>query len=105
MSFFSQLFGSDNGNSIRVDGTAARQLVADGAQLVDVRTPAEYRSGHIDGAQNMPVDGLAATMSALDPSVPVVVYCRSGGRSARAAAMLQQGGFTTVKDLGPISAW
>jgi phage shock protein E len=103
MSLFGSLFGSTPSN--RVDGATARQLVQDGAQLVDVRTPAEFRAGHIDGAANHPVDGLAATMSALDPHQPVVVYCRSGGRSARAAQLLQRGGFETVKDLGPISAW
>lgn len=87
-------------------GTDARALVADGARLVDVRTPEEFAAGHIDGAVNIPVQDLERRMRELDPvSEPVVVYCRSGARSRRAAEMLRSGGFTSVHDLGAMSRW
>lgn len=105
MSLFSTLFGSSSAGAARVDGTTARQLVADGAQLVDVRTPAEYASGHVEGAVNIPVQVIQGQVGQLDKSRGVVVYCRSGGRSARAGQILDSAGFKPVHDLGPMSAW
>lgn len=85
--------------------THHRALVQKGALLVDVRTPDEYASGHVDGALNLPVQELPARLSELGPtSRPVVVYCRSGARSARAAELIRQAGYQ-VKDFGPMSAW
>lgn len=87
-------------------GPEARRLVEQGARLIDVRTPAEFSAGHIDGATNIPVDQLSGRLSALgDKSQPVVVYCRSGARSARAASMLRNAGYTNVYDLGGIGNW
>lgn len=90
----------------RVSGDEARALVADGAVLIDVRTPAEFESGHIEGALLVPVQQLGASGDALPPTdTPVVVYCRSGRRSASAANWLRQAGYESVHDLGPMSAW
>jgi rhodanese-related sulfurtransferase len=84
----------------------ARALVKDGARLVDVRTPAEHKAGHIDGSINVPVQELARRVSELgDKSKPVVVYCASGVRSASAAGILRRAGFTEVHDLGSIARW
>jgi phage shock protein E len=82
----------------------ARALVKDGARLVDVRTPEEFAAGHLEGAINLPVDTLKSRAAAeLAPSdAPVVLYCRSGRRSAQAAALLGELGFTQVHDLGPM---
>ncbi len=89
----------------RVDGAQAKQLVKDGAVLLDVRTPGEFASGHIDGAINIPVQELGGRLGELkDKNKTVVVYCRSGARSASAAATLEAAGYTT-RDLGPMSAW
>lgn len=88
----------------RITPEAARDLVADGAQFVDVRTPAEYSAEHLEGARNVPVGEIAARLSELDRAKPVVVYCKSGGRSGRAAMLLSAEGFD-VHDLGPMSAW
>jgi rhodanese-related sulfurtransferase len=104
VSFFSSLFGGA-APSTRVDGQTARRLAADGAVLVDVRTPAEFRSGSIPGAQNIPVDQLGARLGEFDKQAQIVVFCRSGARSASAAGLLQQAGFAKVADLGPVSAW
>ncbi len=88
----------------RVPGAEARQLVERGATLLDVRTPAEWSSGHLEGATLVPVSELGARMSEVPRDRPVVVYCRSGARSAQAAAMLAAAGYD-VHDLGPMSAW
>jgi phage shock protein E len=81
-------------------------LVASGARLVDVRTREEFAAGHIAGAVNIPVDELATRLGELGArDHDVVVYCASGMRSASAARLLARAGFTSVHDLGPMSAW
>ncbi len=82
-----------------------RQLVAQGALLLDVRSPAEFDEGHLPNARNLPVSDLPRRVHELgEPGQKVVVYCRSGGRSATAAALLSSYGFDCC-DVGPISAW
>jgi rhodanese-related sulfurtransferase len=89
-----------------VSGSQARQLVASGARLVDVRTPAEFAAGHIEGAINVPVDQLGARLGELgERDGALVVYCRSGNRSATATRQLRQAGFTQVHDLGAMTSW
>ena len=88
----------------RISGAQARELVKDGAMLLDVRTNGEFSSGHIDGAKNVPLHELGSRLGKLSKDKPVVVYCRSGARSARAARMLEKAGYS-VHDLGPLHAW
>ncbi|MCA9886015.1 MAG: rhodanese-like domain-containing protein [Anaerolineae bacterium] len=73
--------------------------------LLDVRTPAEYASGQIAGADNISVETLQSRLSELPTDKPIVLYCRSGNRSAQAASILKQAGFTGVYDLGGITSW
>ena len=62
--------------------TDFKELVKNGAIIVDVRTPGEFKSGHIKGAINIPLDVLATqTASLAKKGVPVITCCRSGGRS------------------------
>ncbi|MCS6856434.1 MAG: rhodanese-like domain-containing protein [Sandaracinaceae bacterium] len=82
----------------------ARQWVSEGAVLLDVRTPAEYAEGHLPGAINIPVQELEARTNELPKGSRIVVYCRSGARSARAKSLLEAKGFK-VLDLGPMSAY
>lgn len=90
----------------RISGADARQKVASGALLLDVRTPGEFASGHIKGAMNIPVQELGSRFGEVGATDrPVVVYCASGMRSARAAAMLRAKGWAEVYNLGPQSAW
>ena len=87
-----------------IDGPGAHALVAQGATLVDVRTPGEWRSGHIEGAVLIPIDELGGRLGEIPRDRTVVVYCASGARSAQAAAILGAAGYT-VRDLGGISRW
>ena len=73
--------------------------------LVDVRTPAEYESGHIPTALNIPVDVIGTRPPAVDKASLVVVYCRSGNRSATARKLLVDLGYTNVVDFGAVSRW
>jgi len=89
-----------------VTGEEARRLVGSGARLVDVRTPEEFAERHLPGAVNLPVQDLAHRMGELgSKDQPVVLYCRSGRRSARAARVLRDAGFAAVHDLGAMSYW
>jgi len=90
----------------RVTPARAHALVQEGARLVDVRSTEEFASEHLDGAVNIPVSELDDRLSELEPKdQPVVVYCASGIRSARAANKLAAAGFKTVADLGSMSNW
>lgn len=77
-------------------------------QLLDIRTPEEYAEGYIEGYQN--IDFLSETfqddIEKLDKSKPVIMYCRSGGRSGRCSKLMLEKGFTKIYDLeGGITKW
>lgn len=77
-------------------------------QLVDVRTPEEYRKGHIENAANVNINGdqFKDQIRALDKDKPVYVYCLSGARSANAAAYLRSQGYSEVYEMpGGILEW
>lgn len=77
-----------------------------GAALIDVRTPDEYASGHIEGSRNIPLDALASAQSVIpDKSTPLYLYCHSGARSRYAARILKRLGYTAVKDIGGIISY
>ena len=89
-----------------VDGATAQLLVNAGAKVVDVRTPQEFAGGHLPGALLLPhdqVEGRAAELGAKDR--PILLYCRSGRRTAVARAALLKLGFTAVYDLQGIGNW
>ena len=74
------------------------------AIIIDVRTTEEFAAGHLDGAVNYNVeDGtLEQALPSLDPNANYVVYCRSGRRSAVAADLMKDKGFTQIADLGSL---
>jgi thioredoxin 1 len=77
-------------------------------QVVDVRTPDEFAGGYIDGAFNIDINGSEFTkqVSALEKNRPTLVYCLSGGRSAKAAEYMRKNGFTNVIELkGGMMEW
>lgn len=73
--------------------------------LIDVRTPEEFTSGHIQNAVNISVETLQTRLDEVPRDTPVVVYCRSGNRSASAAQILTENGYQPVYDLGGIRDW
>ena len=75
--------------------------------LIDVRTPTEFASGHIEGAVNSDLEGGAFSqyIADLDKDATYVVYCHSGRRAALAADAMVAAGFTHVYDLGGIVDW
>lgn len=78
----------------------------DDIQLLDVRQPLEYRTGHIPGSRLIPVADLEAHVDKLDPNLLTVVYCAAGVRSHAAVAILIHHGFTDVSHLpGGFSSW
>lgn len=76
--------------------TDYKQLMQNGATIVDVRTKAEYQGGHIKGSLNIPLNNLSNHYSKLDKTKPVITCCASGMRSAQAKNILQTNGFKEV---------
>ncbi|MEA3424789.1 MAG: rhodanese-like domain-containing protein [Bacteroidota bacterium] len=76
------------------------ELVKKGAQIIDVRTPVEFRGGHIKGSVNIPLDTLHQQMSKIKKNQPVITCCASGMRSASAKQILLSNGYTEVYNGG-----
>ncbi len=80
----------------------------DGLVVLDVRTPEEFSEGRLEGATQLDFydNDFAERLASLETSVPYLVYCRSGGRSAKAAEIMAGLGFGTVYDVdGGMLAW
>jgi len=73
--------------------------------ILDVRTQDEYHEGHLEKALLIPVDDLEKVLDNLPTNKPIVVYCRSGARSRKAAEILVNNGFNQVYDMGGILGW
>ena len=87
---------------------AFKSAVAAGkARLVDVRTPAEYAAGHLQGSVNMDwtADDYEAAFAKLDKTMPVLLYCHSGGRSEQALEYLTEQGYQAQHLAGGFIAW
>ena len=83
----------------------AAALIADGAVLLDVREPSEWRAGHAPRARHIPLGQLVARLAEVPTGRPVITACRSGTRSRQAAALLARQG-RQVHDLtGGLRAW
>jgi rhodanese-related sulfurtransferase len=95
------------GGGPSVNPAEATQLMnREDALVVDVREPGEYGAGHILGARNVPLSRIDGTPVAKNKDKPVIVYCDSGNRSAKAAAALRRQGFARVVNLaGGLGAW
>ena len=80
-----------------------RQLVSRGALLLDVRTPAEFATSHVEAPYEAPA-GTPSAPADIGAKKTVVVYCRSGARSAAAAGILRTAGHD-VHDIGGMGNW
>ena len=76
------------------------ELVKLGAIIVDVRTPGEYKTGHIKGALNLPLDSLDRNLSKLKKEKSIICCCASGMRSGAAKSSLKSNGFNEVYNGG-----
>ena len=93
--------GLPAGTIEQVSTSELRDAVArgDALQLIDVRSPTEFETGHVGGAINIPVGELGARAGELRRDVPTAVMCEGGFRSALAASLLQQEGFTPLANV------
>lgn len=92
LDFIKKLFG---GNTVNYS-----ELLANGAVIVDVRTPGEFVSGHIRGSLNIPLDQLKGNLKKIKKDKPVIVCCASGMRSAAAKGVLKSNGYSDVHNAG-----
>ena len=77
-----------------------KQLVSNGASVIDVRTPGEFKGGNIKGSKNIPLQNLKGDIKKIDQSKPVIVCCASGSRSSSAKRLLESNGFNDVYNGG-----
>jgi rhodanese-related sulfurtransferase len=89
---------------VHKDPAQAKQLIAQGATVLDVRSPDEFTGGHLPQATNMPVQsfdvGAVDKLVGGDKSKPIVVYCAKGGRAQKAKDQLDAAGYTHVVNGG-----
>lgn len=97
---------AETGSVRTVQAAEAASLVDDGATVIDVRTPAEFDSGHLAGATNIDVQAadFHERVGDLDKDASYVLYCRSGSRAGAAADMMTDMGFTDVVNAGGYDA-
>ncbi|MFM6947097.1 MAG: rhodanese-like domain-containing protein [Flavobacteriales bacterium] len=86
MSLLKKLFG---GTSVDL-----KALVQQGAMIIDVRTPAEFKGGHVKGAVNIPLQSLQANFSKIPKNKTIITCCASGMRSGSAKSLLKAAGYT-----------
>ncbi len=83
-----------------INEAEARELVEQGAQLVDVRNPHEFQHHSVPGSVNIPLPVIQQALKQLDKDTPVLLYCNSGQRSGVAKHLLETYGFSLVHNLG-----
>ncbi len=88
------------------NATATKQPTkAPARTYIDVRTPAEYASGHLPGALNIPLQDMNNRLDELRAlGTGITTYCRSGNRSGKAKALLEDAGFTDVTNGGGVES-
>jgi rhodanese-related sulfurtransferase len=102
MGLFAKLLGR---GAVRVEPAEAQELLRQGALMVDVREKREWEAGHVRGAKHHPLGTIASVAGSLPHDRTIVVACRSGGRSARAARLLRSSGLDVVDLAGGLTAW
>ena len=94
---------------VEVDTFETKLNTLENAFLIDVRTPPEYKSGHIYGATNIDfnqVENMKITFDNLDRNQPIMIYCASGGRSNKTRVLMEEMGFKQIYELSSgINGW
>lgn len=93
MNIFQTLFGGAKPADLK-------NIINEGAFLVDVRTRGEFVEGHVKGSVNIPLDSIPNQLAKFKNKKNIIVFCRSGGRSSQAKSILEQNGFTNVVNGG-----
>ena len=91
--FFKKIFGIGPATNYKL-------LIQNGAAIIDVRTPQEYKNGHIQGSVNLPLDSIKSNFSKIRKDKPVITCCASGMRSGVAKKILKANGFEKVYNGG-----
>lgn len=104
------LFDDETDDGIdHIDQEEARRIMEEEKDclILDVRTPDEFAAGHIEGAVCIPLETMdrAIGTKLKDKDQVILVYCRSGSRSTRAALKLVQSGYRNVKEMGGLITW
>lgn len=94
MGIFSTLFYNNQQQNLQ-------GVIEDGAFLVDVRTPEEFKQESVKGSVNIPLDTIENNLAKFENKRHIVVFCRSGNRSAQAKSVLEHYGFERVINGGP----
>jgi rhodanese-related sulfurtransferase len=88
-----------------VSRAEAREMVAAGAQLIDVRADHEWEAGHLPGATHIALPELAARAAEIDKDRPVILYCRGDNRSDMATTALAEAGYDAAKLAEGATGW
>lgn len=91
MSLFKKLFGA---------APDFKQMLANGAIIIDVRSPGEFSSGHIKGSKNIPLQQITSGVKSIAKDKPIITVCASGMRSASAKSQLRSMGYAQVENGG-----
>ena len=103
---FAEEHQSNEAPSISAAALQARRESGDAPVVLDVRTPAEYASGHIPGAVNIPFDEVAQRIAEIDAPHGVALYCMVGPRARKGETALLAAGYEKVFHLeGGLAAW
>ncbi|AIJ37482.1 rhodanese-like domain-containing protein [Flavobacterium psychrophilum] len=87
--FFKKLFSGSSTINLK-------EIITNGAFLVDVRSQGEYLAGHVKGSTNIPLDQIKNKIEKFKVKKNIVVFCQSGMRSSQAKGILEKNGFTNV---------
>lgn len=87
-------------NIFKDNSANLKEILNNGATIVDVRSKAEFTSGHVPKSINIPLDQIQNNINKLKKDTPIIVCCRSGNRSGMAKSILQKNGFTQVYNGG-----
>ena len=100
------LYLKNRGSNQQLNIADIKRDLDQGAILLDVRTPAEYSSGHAKGAKNLPLQALqTGSLPSKDTTKTIYLYCHSGARASSASSLLKRAGFQSVTNIGSLSKW
>lgn len=101
------LTGCMSGTYQDVSVEEAKKMVANGeVQVIDVRTPEEFSTGHIPDAELIPLQVIEGMLDELDKEESYLIVCKSGNRSSEASAILAENGFTSIYNMsGGMNQW